>query len=44
MGEGLSRGTDAIYNWSKRDIFLMDFRSDLNFWGLGIVEKNVFLD
>ena len=44
MREGISRGTNGIDNGSKRDVFLMAFRLAINFWGLGIVGKNVFLD
>ena len=44
MGEGISSGIDGTNNGSKRDIFLMDFRLAINFWGLGIARKNVFLN
>ena len=44
MGERISRGTNGADNASKRDVFLMDFRLDINFWDLWIVGNNLFLD
>ena len=39
----MSTGTDGANNGSKRDVFIMDFRLDINFGGLGLFGRMHFL-